>query len=88
MRAFDRRTLGDEERAALTSLAQLAAEPTSDAALETALERLVPPFPLKIQIQTQTRCNAACQMCPYPQIAKYKGTGDTKVAENFVCAQP
>jgi feruloyl esterase len=27
-------------------------------------------------------------LCPYPQDAKYKGTGDTKVAENFVCAQP
>jgi feruloyl esterase len=27
-------------------------------------------------------------LCPYPQVAKYKGTGDTKVAENFVCAQP
>jgi feruloyl esterase len=27
-------------------------------------------------------------LCPYPQIAKYKGTGDTKLAENFVCAQP
>lgn len=27
-------------------------------------------------------------LCPYPQVAKYKGTGDTKLAENFVCAQP
>ena len=26
-------------------------------------------------------------LCPYPQIAKYKGTGDTNEAANFVCAR-
>jgi hypothetical protein len=25
-------------------------------------------------------------LCPFPQAAQYKGTGDTNVAENFVCA--
>jgi feruloyl esterase len=25
-------------------------------------------------------------LCPYPQAAKYKGSGDTNKAENFVCA--
>jgi tannase/feruloyl esterase len=25
-------------------------------------------------------------LCPYPQVAKYKGTGSTDAAENFVCA--
>jgi feruloyl esterase len=25
-------------------------------------------------------------LCPFPQLAKYKGSGDTNVAENFVCA--
>jgi feruloyl esterase len=24
-------------------------------------------------------------LCPYPQIAKYKGSGDVNVAENFIC---
>ena len=24
-------------------------------------------------------------LCPYPQVARYKGTGDTNLAENFVC---
>jgi tannase/feruloyl esterase len=24
-------------------------------------------------------------LCPYPQAAKYKGTGDTNAAANFVC---
>jgi feruloyl esterase len=26
-------------------------------------------------------------LCPYPQIAKYKGTGDTNDAANFVCSR-
>ncbi|MBB5059479.1 feruloyl esterase [Granulicella aggregans] len=25
-------------------------------------------------------------ICPYPEVAKYKGTGDTKVAESFACS--
>jgi len=25
-------------------------------------------------------------LCPYPQVAKYKGTGDTNDEANFVCA--
>lgn len=27
-------------------------------------------------------------LCPYPQIAKYKGTGDTNDAANFACSKP
>ena len=27
-------------------------------------------------------------LCPYPQIAKYKGSGDTNDAANFVCSRP
>jgi hypothetical protein len=26
------------------------------------------------------------QLCPYPQVARYKGTGSTDAAENFTCA--
>jgi feruloyl esterase len=26
-------------------------------------------------------------LCPYPQIARYKGTGSIERAENFVCAR-
>jgi feruloyl esterase len=26
-------------------------------------------------------------LCPYPQTAQYKGTGDTNDAASFVCAQ-
>ena len=27
-------------------------------------------------------------LCPFPQVAKYKGTGSTDEAANFVCAAP
>lgn len=27
-------------------------------------------------------------LCPYPQVAKYRGTGSADAAENFVCAAP
>jgi hypothetical protein len=27
-------------------------------------------------------------LCPYPQVAKYKGTGSTDEASNFVCSKP
>jgi feruloyl esterase len=27
-------------------------------------------------------------LCPYPQIAKYKGTGSTDDTANFACALP
>ena len=27
-------------------------------------------------------------LCPYPQAAKYKGSGDTNSADSFVCASP
>jgi len=27
-------------------------------------------------------------LCPFPQVAKYKGAGDTNDAANFACANP
>jgi feruloyl esterase len=27
-------------------------------------------------------------LCPYPQIAKFNGTGDTNDAANFICQAP
>ena len=27
-------------------------------------------------------------LCPYPQVARYNGTGDPYVAESFTCAVP
>jgi feruloyl esterase len=34
------------------------------------------------------RTNRTRPLCPYPQVAKYKGSGNTDDAANFVCAQP
>jgi radical SAM protein with 4Fe4S-binding SPASM domain len=30
----------------------------------------LPPFPLEIQIETNTACNATCVMCPYPEVTR------------------
>ena len=32
--------------------------------------------------------NRTRPLCPYPQVAKYKGTGSTDEAENFECKTP
>jgi len=29
-----------------------------------------------------------CPLCPYPQVARYKGTGSVDDAANFVCRAP
>jgi feruloyl esterase len=31
------------------------------------------------------RVNMSRPLCPYPQVAVYKGTGDTNLPSNFVC---
>ncbi|HUS06219.1 MAG TPA: tannase/feruloyl esterase family alpha/beta hydrolase [Bryobacteraceae bacterium] len=37
---------------------------------------------------TDSKPDRTRPLCPYPQIAKYKGTGSTDEAENFTCALP
>jgi feruloyl esterase len=34
---------------------------------------------------TNNRVDMSRPLCPYPQVAVYKGTGSTNDAENFVC---
>jgi feruloyl esterase len=71
-----------------------AASPTGDpdrdvlAALERWVERNVAPDRI---IASGTQGGDASKpmtrpLCPYPQIARYKGTGDPYVAESFACA--
>jgi hypothetical protein len=77
MREFDSRTLGDREREVMAEIAELRraarAEPSRvDELFARACERL-PALPLKVQIQTTTRCNAACGMCPYPLVTSEPG---------------
>jgi feruloyl esterase len=59
-------------------------------ALEAWVERGTAPARL---IGTGTQVNDSSKpltrpLCPYPQTAKYRGTGDPGNAENFVCAAP
>ncbi len=55
----------------------------------TALERWVEDGHAPETI-VATKANSPLQrpLCPYPQLAKYRGSGDTNDPANFVCAAP
>jgi hypothetical protein len=38
--------------------------------------------------RTDGKVDRTRPLCPYPQVAKYKGSGSTDDAANFVCAAP
>jgi len=56
---FDARTEGARERALMAAV-------RSGALSAVELEAAVPAFPIKLQIQTLSPCNASCAMCPWP----------------------
>lgn len=68
------RAIGALERAARR-------EPARAAELFEEARALVPPLPLKVQIQTTTRCNAACAMCPYPVVTGEPGFAHATMSE-------
>jgi feruloyl esterase len=37
---------------------------------------------------TNDRVDMSRPLCPYPQVAMYKGTGNTNDVANFVCKAP
>jgi feruloyl esterase len=37
---------------------------------------------------TAGRVERSRPLCPYPQVARYRGTGSIDLAENFVCGTP
>ena len=43
-------------------------------------------FPLVLQLQTQSRCNAACRICPYADVSRRleQGTADTGLVERII----
>lgn len=82
MRAFDEQTTGQREAAALQELAHIRQAGAAEG-LPAALDRLIPPFPLKVQIQTWTRCNASCGMCPYPEITGEPGFVHQRMEEDL-----
>jgi MoaA/NifB/PqqE/SkfB family radical SAM enzyme len=59
LRAVQRSNAGEGERRLLKDLHS--AVPPGD-----VVDR-IPAFPWKLQVQTFSRCNAACSMCPWPQ---------------------
>ena len=58
------------------------------AALERWVEQRQPPDVLIASHSTNGKVDRTRPLCPYPQVAKYKGTGSIDAAANFVCAAP
>ena len=57
-------------------------------ALERWVEQGQAPNVLVASHSTDGKVDRTRPLCPYPQIAKYKGTGSIDDAANFVCAAP
>jgi len=85
VRAFDTRTTSEREAELMHGLAALQrAALDQPGRADEMFERaraLVPAMPLKVQIQTTTRCNAACAMCPYPVVTAEAGFEHTSMSE-------
>jgi feruloyl esterase len=58
------------------------------AALERWVEQGQPPDVLIASHSTNGKVDRTRPLCPYPQVARYKGTGSIDAAANFVCAAP
>jgi len=57
-------------------------------ALERWVEQGKAPDALVASHATNGTVDRTRPLCPYPQVAKYKGAGSIDAAENFVCAAP
>jgi feruloyl esterase len=57
-------------------------------ALEEWVEQGKKPAQIVASHVTNGQVDKTRPLCPYPQIAKYKGTGSQNEAANFVCSQP
>jgi feruloyl esterase len=55
--------------------------------LEQRVEQGKAPERVVASHKTGSQVDRTRPWCPYPQVAKYKGTGSTDDAANFVCAQ-
>ena len=58
------------------------------AALERWRETGVAPDQIVAAHVTNNRVDMTRPLCPYPQVPKYRGTGSTNDAVNFVCKEP
>ena len=57
-------------------------------ALEQWVEKGVAPDTLIASHSTDGKVDRTRPLCPYPQVARYKGTGSIDEAANFTCAAP
>ena len=57
-------------------------------ALERWVEKGEPPAALLASHSTNGKIDRTRPLCPYPQVAKYKGSGSTDQAANFRCVAP
>ena len=57
-------------------------------ALENWVEKKQAPASIPASHVTEGRVDRTRPLCPFPQVAAYKGTGSTDDAANFVCKQP
>ena len=57
-------------------------------ALEQWVEQGKAPEKLNASHNTDGKVDRTRPLCPYPQVAKYKGTGTIDDAANFVCRAP
>jgi feruloyl esterase len=54
-------------------------------AMEQWAERGKAPYRMVASRWSNGKVDRTRPLCPYPQVAEYKGTGSTDVAENFIC---
>jgi feruloyl esterase len=57
-------------------------------ALEQWVEQRKPPAQVIASSGADAKIARTRPLCPYPQVAKYKGTGSIDDAANFVCTLP
>lgn len=57
-------------------------------ALEQWKEKGIAPMQIVAAHLTNGNVDRTRPLCPYPQVARYKGTGSTDEATNFVCTMP
>jgi len=57
-------------------------------ALEAWVERGIAPDSIIATHRTNGIVDRARPLCPYPKVAKYKGSGDVNRAESFTCGEP
>ena len=67
---------------------QLASDFDKVAALEQWVEKGKAPELIIASHSTEGKVDRTRPLCPYPQVARYTGTGSSDDASNFVCKAP